>query len=54
MRRRIRSFIHGNDAATAIEYALIGGFLALAIIVGLTNISGELSGFLSEASSALK
>ena len=42
MRRRIRSFMSGNDAATAVEYALIGGFIALAIIVGLIA-NGRLS-----------
>ena len=34
-----RKFLHDKDGATAIEYSLIAGFIALAIIaaVGLTG-----------------
>ena len=53
MTKRIRTFA-SDDGATAVEYALIAGFLALAIITGVTNIGLKLSSYFSEASSALK
>lgn len=54
MTKRMRIFLSSDDGATAIEYALIGGFLALAVITGVTNIGIKLSGYFSEASSAMK
>lgn len=54
MSKQIRIFMCSDSGATAVEYALIGGFLALAVITGLTNIGVKLSGYFSEASSALK
>jgi Flp pilus assembly pilin Flp len=53
MVKQIRTFTC-DDGATAVEYALIAGFLALAIITGVTNIGLKLSSYFSEASSALK
>jgi pilus assembly protein Flp/PilA len=43
-----------SSGATAIEYALLGGFLALAIITGATGIGVKLSSYFSEVSGALK
>ncbi len=54
MTKQIRIFLGNDSAATAVEYALIGGFVALAVITGLTNIGVKLSGYFSEASSSLK
>ena len=54
MVRSFPHFLRDSDGATAIEYALIGGMIALAVITGLTNIGVKLSGYFSEVSSALK
>ena len=54
MRKSIRTFASDESAATAIEYALLGGLLALAIVTGVTGIGVKLSGYFSEVSSALK
>jgi pilus assembly protein Flp/PilA len=54
MRYAIRSFLRTEDAATAIEYALIGGFIALAVITAVTGIGTKLSTYFSEVSSAMK
>jgi len=47
-------FVRNENAATAVEYALLGSIIALAIITGITNIGIKLSSYFSEASSALK
>lgn len=52
--RRIRTFLGDLRGATAIEYALMAGFIALAIVTGVTGIGVKLSTYFSEASSALK
>ncbi len=54
MAGRIWTFVRNDGGATAIEYALIAGLLALAVILPLSNIGVKLSGYFSEASSALK
>jgi pilus assembly protein Flp/PilA len=54
MAKQFRSFARDEFAATAIEYALMAGFIALAIVTGVTGIGGKLSTYFSEASSALK
>jgi pilus assembly protein Flp/PilA len=54
MAGRIWTFVRNDSGATAIEYALIAGLLALAVILPLANIGVKLSGYFSEASSALK
>ena len=50
----IRTFLRDRRGATAIEYALMAGLIALAIITGVSGIGVKLSGYFSEASSALK
>ena len=47
-------FVRDESGATAIEYALIGGLIALAVIIPVSNIGIKLSGYFSEVSSALK
>ena len=54
MTKHVRNFARDDGAATAIEYALMASFIALAIITGLTGIGVKLSGYFSQASSALK
>jgi pilus assembly protein Flp/PilA len=54
MRDAIRSFLRTEDGATAIEYVLIAGFLALAVITAVTGIGTKLSTYFSEVSSAMK
>ena len=54
MPTRFRSFTTDERGATAIEYALLGGILALCVITGLTNIGIKLSGYFSEVSTAYK
>jgi pilus assembly protein Flp/PilA len=54
MADQFRAFFHDAAAATAIEYALMAGLIALAIITGLTGIGVKLSTYFSEVSSALK
>jgi pilus assembly protein Flp/PilA len=39
----IRRFLSDDTAATAIEYSMIAGFIALAIIASLTTIGPQLS-----------
>jgi pilus assembly protein Flp/PilA len=39
----LRDFVVDERGATAIEYALIGGLIALVIITGLTNIGTSLN-----------
>jgi pilus assembly protein Flp/PilA len=43
MRNRLKSFIADEAGATAIEYALIAGFISLAVISGATTIGKNLS-----------
>ena len=47
-------FVRDDNGATAIEYALIGGLIAMVIITGVTGIGVKLSGYFSEVSSAMK
>ena len=54
MANKLKHFLLDPHAATAIEYALIAAFLALAIITGATGIGVKLSGYFSQVSSALK
>lgn len=39
---RVLALLQSQNGATAIEYALIAGLVALAIIAGLTSIGGSL------------
>ena len=42
MRAMIRRFIRDEEAATAIEYALIAGLIAVAIVAALTDVGTEI------------
>ncbi len=54
MRESCKTFLFDNSGATAIEYALLASFLAIAIIGGVTALGTRLSQEFSEVSSALK
>jgi pilus assembly protein Flp/PilA len=54
MKHQLRTFVHNEEGATAVEYALLAAMIALPIITGLTNIGVKLSGYFSEVSSAMK
>jgi pilus assembly protein Flp/PilA len=54
MAGRIWTFVRSESGATAIEYALMGGLIALAVIIPVANIGTKLSGYFSEVSTALK
>ncbi|MEO0619259.1 MAG: Flp family type IVb pilin [Pseudomonadota bacterium] len=44
--------LNNDSGATAIEYALIAGIIALGIIVGVTAVSGELQGIFTDIGQA--
>jgi pilus assembly protein Flp/PilA len=54
MADRIKMFLADESGATAIEYALIAGLIALAIIASVTGIGVKVGNTLSEVSSNLK
>jgi len=54
MKHLLRTFVHDAGGATAIEYALLCAFLALAIITGVTSIGLKLSGYFSEVNTSFK
>lgn len=41
-RSKIRNFIHNEEGATAIEYAMIAAGISITIITGVTLIGGNL------------
>lgn len=43
MRESIRAFLKEKDGASAIEYAIIAGLIAVVIIAGATILGGEIS-----------
>ncbi len=49
-----KRFLADDRGATAIEYALIASFLALALVAALTNLGSGLSTEFSEVSGVLK
>ncbi|MDN7933566.1 Flp family type IVb pilin [Burkholderia metallica] len=42
MKAIIKRFLKENDGVTAIEYGLIAGLIAVAIVAGVTNIGSSL------------
>ena len=49
----IRRFLTDTSAASAIEYALIAGMIACAIVAGLQNVSANLKAKLGKITNAL-
>lgn len=54
MFKSINLWISDESGATAIEYALIGGLVAIAIVTALTNLGTRLSTNFSEVSTIFK
>lgn len=42
--RRLRRFLRGNKAVSALEYALLVGIIAVAVGVGIAYFGGKLEG----------
>lgn len=53
MRQRFKQFIEDNRGATAIEYGLIAGLIAVVIIAALTQIGTALNTKLNAVSGGL-
>ncbi len=51
--KKVTCFTNDFKGATAIEYALIAAFIALAIIAGLTLIGGDLGNTFNDVSNTL-
>jgi len=54
MNTMFRAFLNGEDGATAIEYALISGLIAVFIIAALSQLGTALSNEFSEVGNAMK
>ena len=54
MRRLISLFVLDQTGATAIEYALIGALVGVAIIAALTTLGSQLQTTFAEVSNNLK
>jgi pilus assembly protein Flp/PilA len=54
MRRLIWKFLDDQSGATAIEYALIAGFLSIVIVVAVNGIGTTLDGKFDSVNSSLK
>lgn len=49
----IKKFLDDESGATAIEYGLIVGLIAVAIIVALTALGGHITGLFEKISTAI-
>lgn len=54
MRTQLLKFMSNEAGATAIEYALMGSLLAVALIIVLTSLGTRVSTEFSEVSGVLK
>ena len=54
MKTLVRGFLVNENGATAIEYALISGLIAVFIIAALSQLGSSLSNEFSEVGNALK
>jgi pilus assembly protein Flp/PilA len=52
MIKTLESFLVDKSAVTAIEYALIAGIMALAIVPAVGSMGGTLNGFFTALSAA--
>ena len=41
---RLRRFLSDTSGSTALEYALIGSLISVAIVVGVTNVGSSMNG----------
>jgi pilus assembly protein Flp/PilA len=51
--RKIMAFINDEEGASAIEYGLLVGLIALAIVAGATALGGGISTMFTNAAAAL-
>jgi pilus assembly protein Flp/PilA len=54
MRRLIWKFLADQSGATAIEYAIIAGFLSIVILTAVNGIGTTLNGSFTSVNSSLK
>ena len=54
MKEQIIKFWRDEEGATAIEYALIAGLIAVGLALALTNLGKELSDFFGRIGTKLK
>jgi len=54
MSELILRFLKSDSAATAIEYALIAGFISIIIVVAVSSIGTTLNATFTSVSNALK
>ena len=54
MKKMLAGFARDESGATAVEYALIAGFLSIAIIAGATTLGNKLSSSFTFVSGKLK
>ena len=54
MKKQLIKFWNDEEGATAIEYGLIAGLIAVAIIGGLTLVSGGLGNLFTRINTALR
>jgi pilus assembly protein Flp/PilA len=52
MRAALVKAMGSDSGVTAIEYALIGGLISMAIVVGATHIGVSISGFFNSIATA--
>jgi pilus assembly protein Flp/PilA len=53
MKANIKRFLRENDGVTAIEYGLIAGLVAVAIIAGATSLGTSLNGVFTNLGTCL-
>lgn len=53
MKNQIAKFLHEEDGVTALEYGLIAGLIAVALITGLGLMSGALQNLFTRITNAL-
>lgn len=53
MKNLIKKFVRNDSGATAIEYGLIAGLIAVVIITALTLAGGNLTGMFNRVATAL-
>ena len=54
MKTQLQQFWKDEDGATAIEYGLIAGLIAVAIIAALTTLGGDLRAMFEKVSTSVK
>lgn len=53
MRQAIEQFVRDEEGATAIEYGLIAGLIAVVIILAVTNVGTRVRGVFDAIAAAL-